>query len=157
MKIRKIAQTPGLVATVVDNLVSTSSIDALSANQGKVLNDKINILSTYSTNEVKTGEIWIDGKPIYKKTIQFNTTTTGKHSLRHNISNLDTVVDVRGTTKDSGGAFYIFPMSAATDNVASWSTSIQNIDKTYFYFFRGGQVTGTNISYVTIFYTKTTD
>lgn len=41
MKIRKIAQTPGLVATVVDNLTSTSTTDALSANQGKVLNEKI--------------------------------------------------------------------------------------------------------------------
>ena len=39
MKIRKIAQTPGLVATVVDNLISTSKVDALSANQGKILNE----------------------------------------------------------------------------------------------------------------------
>lgn len=39
MKIKKIAQTPGLVATVVDNLNSTSTTDALSANQGKVLNE----------------------------------------------------------------------------------------------------------------------
>lgn len=39
MKIRKIAQTPGLVATVVDNLIGTSKVDALSANQGKILNE----------------------------------------------------------------------------------------------------------------------
>ena len=42
MKIKKIAQTPGLVATVVDNLTSSSTIDALSANQGKALYDMIN-------------------------------------------------------------------------------------------------------------------
>lgn len=55
MKIRKIAQTPGLVATVVDNLISTSKVDALSANQGKILNEnKLNF--EYSK---KTGDISI--------------------------------------------------------------------------------------------------
>lgn len=60
MKIRKIAQTPGLVATVVDNLTNTSTIDALSANQGKVLNDKI-------TNKA-------DKKKIYNITMDTNWT-----------------------------------------------------------------------------------
>lgn len=41
MKIRKIAQTPGVVATVVDNLNSESAIDALSAKQGKELKNLI--------------------------------------------------------------------------------------------------------------------
>ena len=38
----KAKQSAGVVATVVDNLSSTSPTDALSAKQGKVLNDKIN-------------------------------------------------------------------------------------------------------------------
>lgn len=37
----KAAQSAGVVATVIDNLNSTSTTDALSANQGKVLNEKI--------------------------------------------------------------------------------------------------------------------
>lgn len=41
MKIRKIAQTPGVVATVVDNLESESAVDALSAKQGKELKNLI--------------------------------------------------------------------------------------------------------------------
>lgn len=157
MQIKKIAQTPGLVATVVDNLTNSSTIDALSANQGRVLNEKITKLTTYSTEEVKTGETWIDGKPIYKKTIQFTTSAIGKHSIKHNISNLDTIIEGKGSAKDSSGAFYMFPMSAAVDNVSAWSISIQNVDKTYFYFFRGTSVTGTITSYVTLYYTKTTD
>ena len=56
MKIRKIAQTPGLVATVVDNLTSTSTTDALSANQGKVLNEK----TTNKANKKKIYNITID-------------------------------------------------------------------------------------------------
>ncbi len=41
MKIKKIAQSAGVVATVVDNLESDSATDALSAKQGKELNEKI--------------------------------------------------------------------------------------------------------------------
>ena len=67
------------------------------------------------------------------------------------------IVDGKGTAKDSGGAFYVFPMSSAVDNVSAWSVSIQNVDKTYMYFFRGTSVTGTVISYITLYYTKTTD
>ena len=157
MKIKKIAQTPGLVATVVDNLTNSSTIDALSANQGRVLNEKITNLTTYSTEEVKTGETWIDGKPIYKKTIQFTTSDTGKHSIEHNISNLDTIIEGKGSSKGSSGTFYIFPMSCAVDNVPAYSISIQDVDKTCMYFFRGTNVTGTVISYITLYYTKTTD
>lgn len=157
MKIKKIAQTPGLVATVVDNSTSSSTIDALSANQGRVLNEKITNLITYSTEEVKTGGTWIDGKPIYKKTIQFTTSATGKHSIKHNISNLDTIIEGKGSSKGSSGTFYIFPMSCAVDNVPAYSISIQDVDKTYMYFFRGTNVTGTVISYITLYYTKTTD
>lgn len=40
-KIRKIAQSAGLIATVVDKLTSTSTSDALSANQGRILDEKI--------------------------------------------------------------------------------------------------------------------
>ena len=38
MKIRKIRQSAGLIATVIDVLTSTSKTDALSANQGRLLN-----------------------------------------------------------------------------------------------------------------------
>lgn len=38
MKIRKIRQSAGLIATVIDALTSTSKTDALSANQGRLLN-----------------------------------------------------------------------------------------------------------------------
>ena len=49
----KAKQSAGVVATVVDNLSSTSSTDALSANQGKLLNDKINEINNKSAITVK--------------------------------------------------------------------------------------------------------
>lgn len=41
MRIRKIKQGAGVTATVIDDLNSDSAIDALSAKQGKMLNEKI--------------------------------------------------------------------------------------------------------------------
>ena len=86
MKIKKIAQAPGLVATVVDNLTNSSTIDALSTNQGRVLNEKIINLTTYSTEEVKTGETWIDGKPLYRKTIVLPNGTGTTSEKTYNMS-----------------------------------------------------------------------
>ena len=53
----KAKQSAGIVATVVDGLNSTSTTDALSANQGKILNDRFN----YSTEEKVIGT-WINRK-----------------------------------------------------------------------------------------------
>lgn len=45
----KAKQSVGVVANVVDNLNSTSEVNALSANQGRILNEKLqrNIMTTY--------------------------------------------------------------------------------------------------------------
>lgn len=42
MKIKKISQSAGVIADVVNSLDSNSSTDALSANQGKVLKEEVN-------------------------------------------------------------------------------------------------------------------
>lgn len=65
MKIKKIAQTPGVVATVVDNLHSGSSKDALSANQGKILNESIvNILNALVANGTNGRSSCIDSQDV---------------------------------------------------------------------------------------------
>ena len=73
--LRKIS-TPSKVGStkVIDSLNSTSKTDALSADAGRELNEKIkNItsLKNYSTEEVIIGK-WIDGKPIYGKVVYVN-------------------------------------------------------------------------------------
>lgn len=57
MRIRKVNQTPGVVATVVDNLNSDSAVDALSAKQGKTLNERTPVIST--TEPTTDEQIWI--------------------------------------------------------------------------------------------------
>lgn len=49
----KAKQSAGIVATVVDGLNSTSATDALSANQGKVLNEKIGKASDINVSSLK--------------------------------------------------------------------------------------------------------
>lgn len=99
----KAKQNAGLVATVLDNLESDSTTDALSAKQGKVLNEKINNINTYSTEEINTGKTWIDGKTIYRKVLNIpNVTSTGsltasKVSLTN--TNYETVTDIKAIAK----------------------------------------------------------
>lgn len=90
--------------TVTDTLTSTSTTDALSANQGKILNDKITNATTYSTEEINTGEKWIDGKTIYKKVIMAVGVTTSARLSDHTIA--------PGETLDTAwldGGFAYFP------------------------------------------------
>ena len=51
-----------------------------------------NIYDLFSTEEVKTNEIWTDGKPIYRKVIDFGTLPNNNlKSVAHNISNVDKI------------------------------------------------------------------
>lgn len=56
---------------IVNNLTTMATNKALSANQGKVLNDliqKMNNFFEYNENEeIDTGLKWINGKPIYRR------------------------------------------------------------------------------------------
>lgn len=63
----KAKQSAGVVATVVDNLNSTSSTDALSARQGKILNEK-NII-TYGRNTDLTNFAADTWYPIYMNNV----------------------------------------------------------------------------------------
>lgn len=61
---------------VIDNLNSTDTTKPLSANMGKALNEKFN----YYIEETVIGT-WIDGKPIYRKVVQYNKSSTGGVNL----------------------------------------------------------------------------
>lgn len=48
MKIKKIANVGAIVAKVIDNFLSTSGVDALSAGKGKDLNDRLALVEADS-------------------------------------------------------------------------------------------------------------
>ena len=73
--------------------------------QDNVLNDVkdyVDNSNSYSTEEVKTGGTWIDGKPIYRKVVDVGTlpNATSKAVL-HNIQNIDSVVNLKLIAKDN--------------------------------------------------------
>lgn len=154
----KAKQSAGVVATVVDNLTSTSATDALSANQGRILNASITSLEgrfDYSATEKVVGT-WISGKPLYEKTFTINVVnidTTYETSL--NVQNLGEYwVDwqnsyhtfVNNNIKNS-----IPPLFISGD---SWLRTFISDGKIQS---RTNQPAYTGTSYITVRYTKTTD
>lgn len=106
----------------------------------------------YSTEEVKIGT-WIDGKPLYRKTIvanfelQFATQVTC-YDVRHNISNIDKVVHSEMT--DGTKHIPNLSMSGGTttiDYVSSTMIEIRYINDSW----------SSRDWYITLEYTKTTD
>lgn len=61
---------------------------------------KENMKEIYSTTEVKTNKVWIDGKPIYRKVLKGEYSTSGSSSFSINLpvgSSVDTMIDYFGT------------------------------------------------------------
>jgi hypothetical protein len=59
----------------------------------------------YSTNEQIVGT-WVDGSPVYEKTVYSAGGVTGNFDIPHNISNIDRVISYSGTVKDSDFSTY---------------------------------------------------
>lgn len=107
----------------------------------------------YSTSEVKTNKVWIDGKPIYRKTIDCgNLPEAGvMKTVEHNISNLGKIVNFSGLMFNAVGHQMPFPWP--------WENSEFNsyfIDSTYIYLDTNANRSEYSII-VTLEYTKTTD
>lgn len=109
-----------------------------------------NNIEKYSTKEIKIGT-WIDGKPLYRKVVDIGTlpNATTKH-VAHNISNIGSVVTLRGIVTD----YRFFPVPfAATSNAYAISifADTTNIEV------MAGNDRSNMTGFVIIEYTKTTD
>lgn len=98
---------------IIDNLTSASTIDALSANQGKILNEKITNANTYSTEEINTGKKWIDGKDVYSRIYNGECNSASSQAIASNLTYIDTMIKIEGTFQRKSdklaspiGAFY---------------------------------------------------
>lgn len=106
---------------------------------------------SYSTQEVKTGGTWIDGKPIYRKcwlsaTNWANDTTIGT------IQNMGTVVNIIDVTSFSGGGNYV---NYGNDSQSVALTYVTNAGAVVVK--RVGGFANNFPSRVIVEYTKTTD
>lgn len=118
------------------------------------LGDSLILDTDYSTSEKKTGATWIDGKPIYRKTIPvIAPSVSGTASTTaHNISDIDWIIKFEGTTSTSAGLFFPVNMPAGS------SQFIQcQVDKTAIYLITNIPAVLSRDAQITVFYTKTTD
>ena len=67
--------------------------------------------SSYSTSEVKTNATWIDGKPIYKKTIDFGALPNNAiKNIDHGVANIAQVVKIEGIISFGSGNWSPIPL-----------------------------------------------
>ena len=139
----------------------TSGQYAIKATSGLSENAQDNVINTlneersYSTEEVNTGKKWIDGKPIYRKTIDCGALpSSGDKNVNHNISNLGYVTEIDGfsynsTTKLTLNIPHTYTSEAQCVSVVVSETNIV--------LHVGTDRSAYNKTYVTLEYTKTTD
>lgn len=141
----KAFQSAGVIAEVV-NAQTESDTDVYNCNY-------INDLNTYSTKEKRVGT-WIDGKPLYSKTISFETSDNMNIFLDIKLSNIDTIFI------DESASFIINNIEtlgvnwyyAETDWIRTWYHKGQNNLRS-----KSPSSLGVRTAYVTLKYTKTTD
>ena len=108
--------------------------------------------NVYDESEVKTNEVWINGKPIYKKVLYVSSlpNNTGV-SIQHGISNIDLIWLDNAFWHETGGATGQIPMYFSSDQITNYY-----VNQTVFFL-------QTNINYsnrdgyIILKYTKTTD
>lgn len=140
---------------VVKNGKTESDTDVYSCNY-------INNLNTYSTEEKRVGT-WIDGKPLYRKTITFNTIIQMNKttSITHNIENAKNIfIDFSASFMEAniGKSDYLsynFPLIGYDGNITDKSYCY--VDLTNINFYSNGGWGENWTKHITLNYTKTTD
>lgn len=107
----------------------------------------------YSLEEQKIGT-WIDGKPLYRKTMKFEVKASGSISFNHNISNVGIFTNAYGMVERTNG--YQHPITRiGSDGNYLGLDSINN--STITLYIDNDFSTTVAFAYITLEYTKTTD
>ena len=118
-------------------------------------------IDKYSTNEIKIGK-WINGKPIYRKIINFGSGDLNNDKA-HGISNIETIVNAGGIAHHTYGwkplnAFYIAnSVIEGFFSIALYGVDGTNLQIRAGEWYTNGGTTISNDSFVFLEYTKTTD
>ena len=107
---------------VVNSMEGSETTKAPSVSAAKnYIAGEIN--DVYSTDEVKTNKVWIDGKPIYRKVFT-GTKTSATINQIGNIANFDTMVLLTGFIKSSYGQWWDIPNYYFENNSTKYWTSV---------------------------------
>lgn len=118
---------------------------------GATVPDGYEQVASYSTDEVKTGDTWIDGKPIYR--IVLNFTTTAGVSNSPTISNVSKILSFDGAVRQSSGNYSSLSYRY---NDTDWCMCFWYAAQNCFQF-RTGTSYGFGDTTMIVEYTKTTD
>lgn len=111
------------------------------------------MIQTYSTSEIATAAKWIDGKTIYKKTINFGALPKSTYKgVAHGISNLSQVINFEGVTYDVSSARWRL-LNTPSSNTGSSNHAIAEITSTHIYIYAGDDKSSQS-TYITLYYTK---
>ena len=111
------------------------------------------ILGSYSTSEQATRYKWIDGKTIYKKTINVAPLPNATmKTINHNISSMDRVISHDATAIVTSSGIY-YPLPHVDPGATSGAIRL-SIDKTSITITAGSDRSIFDFAYVTIYYTK---
>ena len=125
----------------------TNVLDEISTIKNNLFN------LNYETSEVKTGEVWIDGKPIYRKVFQVSAIQSKAVTINHNISNANIVwVDTSHSFLLVGNNTYSLPRIG---NSINQCVGVQATRST-FTISAGSDASFSGGAIVTLLYTKTT-
>lgn len=107
----------------------------------------------YTTGEEARGW-WIDGKVIYRKTVEFGAlpNATSK-SVAHGISDIDKIVKIEGIARTSAGRTLLLPWV----NIATHEHGISLEANLTYVIINTGYNRSDYTGYITLYYTKTTD
>ena len=96
-----------IIATKDEGNEYAKPVDAVeSGNLHAVTSNAVADSLSYSTQEVKTGGTWIDGKPIYRKTFVYEGETTANASISiGSISNVEDIETIKGSLRLHAGGF----------------------------------------------------
>ena len=139
--------------------INASDVAVKKNNKGVTLNDYLDNLNEYSTEETVIGK-WIDGKPLYQKVITFDNTISisyDDNTFIHNISNID-IIFVKNAFVYSKNEkrFYSIPVTLYNSNTSTDDLNIMvDREKINFYVKSGWNTAWQKV--IILNYTKTTD
>ena len=119
--------------TATKTINSGTAINSGNSTASATIVSQISNLSNYSISEKPTNKLWIDGKQIYRKVVNFGALPNNdRKTVNHGISSISSWVSVQGVAWESSKNAVPLP-HVDTDNsysVALWATSTAVIIKT---------------------------
>ena len=116
--------------------------------------------SIYSTNEQVVGK-WINGKPIYRKTMEFSNLSSGENRIPHGIADVDIIMVDRDHSFATDGTYselWQIGNTNSANNFSQFSVSLVWTTNSKFDVYIGsGLVSRLRKLIITFEYTKTTD